>query len=70
MFDLTNIYKTTKHLDEQFAMHYGHDQEIIRKNRLELLVELGELANETRCFKYWSMNQSGEKEKVLEVDKK
>ena len=66
MFDLTNIYKVTKQIDEQFALHYGNDEEIVRKNRLELLVELGELANETSCFKYWSMKQTGEKEKVLE----
>ena len=66
MLDLSNIYKITKQIDEQFALYYGNDDEIVRKNRLELLVELGELANETRCFKYWSMNQTGEKEKVLE----
>ena len=66
MFDLTNIYKVTKQIDEQFALHYGNDDEIVRKNRLEILVELGELANETRCFKYWSVRQNGEKEKVLD----
>ena len=66
MFELSNIYKVTKQIDEQFALHYGNDEEIVRKNRLELLVELGELANETRCFKYWSTKQTGEKEKVLE----
>ena len=66
MFDLTNIYKVTKQIDEQFALHYGNDEEIVRKNKLELLVELSELANETRCFKYWSMRQTGESEKVLE----
>ena len=66
MFDLTNIYKITKQIDKQFALHYGNNEEIVKKNRLELLVELGELANETRCFKYWSIKQTGEKEKVLE----
>ena len=66
MLDLSNIYKITKQIDEQFALHYGNEEEIVRKNRLELLVELGELANETRCFKYWSIKQKGEKEKVLE----
>ena len=66
MFDLTKIYKETKYLDDLFAEKYGEDQEIVRKNKLELLVEYGELANETRCFKYWSIKQSGEKEKVLE----
>lgn len=30
------------------------------------MVELGELANETRCFKFWSTRQTGEKNRVLE----
>lgn len=52
MYDLTNIYKTTKYIDDLFVVRYPNDKEIIRKNRLELLVEIGELANETKCFKY------------------
>ena len=66
MFDYTNIYKITRYLDGLFESRYSNDKEIIRKNKLELLVEFGELANETRCFKYWSIKQTGEKEKVLE----
>ncbi len=66
MFDYTNIYKVTKYLDNLFASNYPDTEEIVRKNRLELLVELAELANETRCFKYWSIKQTGEKDKVLE----
>ena len=67
MFDLTNIYKETRYLDELFDARYGiKDPEIVRKNRLELLVELGELANETRCFKFWSIKKASEKEKILE----
>ena len=65
MFDYTNIYKETRRLDDEFAEKYNHDEEIRRKNRLELLVELGELANETKCFKYWS-KKTGDKEKILE----
>ena len=66
MFDYTNIYKVTRYLDSLFESNYSNDKEILRKNKVELLVELGELANETRCFKYWSIRQKGEKEKVLE----
>ncbi len=66
MFDLSNIYKITKYLDDLFVKNYGQNEEIIRKNRLGLLVELGELANETRCFKYWSTKNAGDREKVLE----
>lgn len=33
---------------------------------LALLVEIGELANETRCFKYWSNKPASEREVILE----
>jgi len=33
---------------------------------LALLVELGELANETRCFKFWSNKPASKKEIILE----
>lgn len=33
---------------------------------LSLLVEVGELANETRCFKYWSNKGPSPKELILE----
>jgi dimeric dUTPase (all-alpha-NTP-PPase superfamily) len=36
------------------------------QRRLAFLVELGELANETRCFKYWSKRPASEKEIILE----
>ena len=48
-----NIYKENKELDKMFDDTFK-DDEIIKKNKLELLVEIGELANETRYFKYWS----------------
>lgn len=67
MLDIKNIYKETKFLDELFALQYDiKSQEIIRKYKLELLVEFGELANETRCFKFWSSKRAEPKEKVLE----
>lgn len=33
---------------------------------LALLVELGELANETRCFKYWSHKSASNKDVIIE----
>lgn len=67
MIDITSIYKETKYLDELFSLQYNiKSPEIIQKYKLELLVEFGELANETRCFKFWSTKQSGNKEKILE----
>lgn len=41
-------------------------QDVLEEKFLALLVELGELANETRCFKFWSQKASSEKTVVLE----
>ncbi len=48
-----DVFKANKELDEMFNTTFP-DPEMIKKNKLELLVEIGELANETRYFKYWS----------------
>lgn len=65
--DLKEIYKETKALDLLFDKDNDiRSKEIIRKNILALLVEIGELANETRCFKFWSVKPSSSKEIVLE----
>ena len=59
------IYEENKKLDKIFYELYGNSDEIILKNKLELLVELGELANETKCFKYWS-NKLPDRDMMLE----
>lgn len=48
-----DVLESNKELDEMFNVTYP-DSEMVKKNKLELLVEIGELANETRFFKYWS----------------
>ncbi len=48
-----DVFKSNKELDEMFNNSFP-DPEMVKKNKLELLVEIGELANETRYFKYWS----------------
>ncbi|MBU3190144.1 dUTP diphosphatase [Clostridium bowmanii] len=39
---------------------------LLRKKVLSLQVELGELANETRCFKFWSTKQPSSNDVILE----
>ncbi|MBU3158908.1 dUTP diphosphatase [Clostridium frigoris] len=39
---------------------------LFNKKILSLQVELGELANETRCFKFWSTKESSSKDIILE----
>ncbi len=53
VFEFNDVYEMNKKLDDAFIQKYNHE-EFVKKNKLELLVEIGELANETRCFKYWS----------------
>jgi dimeric dUTPase (all-alpha-NTP-PPase superfamily) len=64
-------------LDELFPLQKGLDEEIHRNHRvsyesthekriLALLVELGEFANETRCFKFWSEKPASEKARILD----
>lgn len=67
MIELSKIYEETKYLDYLFNQQNDiRNEEIIKKNILELLVEIGELANETRCFKHWSTKGPSEKEVILE----
>ena len=50
------LYERNKILDKEFMNKYvDSDTRLHEKNCLELIVELGELANESRCFKYWSI---------------
>lgn len=51
-----NYYQKNKKLDEEFNSKYQENEpEFYEKNCIELLVEIGEFINETKCFKYWSI---------------
>lgn len=43
-----------------------YDKKWIESRKLALLVEIGELANATRCFKYWSNKGPEPKERILD----
>lgn len=54
-------------LDERIMSNHGVSRSETRLKRiLALMVEIGELANETRSFKFWSFKQASEKEVLLE----
>ena len=59
------IYERNKQTDLIYASKYGDGEDIFRKNAIELLVELGEFVNETKCFKYWSIKKPS-MDKVLD----
>ncbi len=64
---LENMFKVQEELDLTIAKNHGISYATTRERRiLSLLVEIGELANSTRCFKYWSNKPSEPKERVLD----
>lgn len=46
--------------------HQLQNENLFDKKILALLVELGELANETRCFKFWSKKKANSTDIILE----
>ncbi|HLQ70354.1 MAG TPA: dUTP diphosphatase [Bacillota bacterium] len=65
--DWNNLYRMQKELDAYIVEHHHLDkQDVFSKKLLALLVELGEMANETRCFKFWSTKPPSEKNVILE----
>lgn len=65
--DLRGLYSLQRELDEKIIKtHSLQDKNLTGKKVLALQVELGELANETRCFKYWSTKAASPKEVILE----
>jgi dimeric dUTPase (all-alpha-NTP-PPase superfamily) len=51
------------HIEEQHGLK---EEDLFDRKMLALLVELGELANETRSFKFWSLKPASDKEVILE----
>ena len=60
-----DIYVKNKILDEIFYEKFKYDNKMFEKNCIELIVEIAEFANESRCFKYWA-KKSINKDDVLE----
>jgi len=61
------LFDMQKKLDTYIKKnHQLEDAHLFSEKILALLVELGELANETRCFKYWSTKTASAREVILE----
>lgn len=62
--NLTKLFEAQKQLDERIVKDKGLEgQDLLPMKILALQVELGELANEWRGFKFWSNNQKPNGEK-------
>lgn len=67
--NLEKMYKMQSELDKYIIKNRKivmSEEELLEKTILALLVEVGELANTTRCFKHWSTKGMMEKEIILD----
>ena len=65
--NLTNLFTWQKELDKKIHIeHKVNYKKIVKDLKLALLVELSELANEIRSFKFWSYKKASPKNVILE----
>ncbi|MFA5481281.1 MAG: dUTP diphosphatase [Bacilli bacterium] len=65
--ELKELYVLQSGLDKRIAENHHTSYDKTQDDRLmALIVELGELANETRCFKYWSNKGPSPKSVLLD----
>lgn len=65
-FNWQKLFDKQEILDERINAEHKIDGYSVMKERfLALVVEISELANETRCFKYWSYKKAN-RERMLE----
>lgn len=66
-FNLKKLFLDQEKLDKEIQINHNVTYASTRDKRLlAFLVELGELANATRCFKFWSNKPSETKERILD----
>ncbi len=63
---LQKLFEMQRQLDDYIMKDRVEPSDLFEKKALALLVELAELANETRCFKFWSNKGPSEKAIILE----
>ena len=65
--DWNELFQMQKELDRHIEEKHGlKDRDLFEEKYLAMLVELGELANETRCFKFWSKKERSSQPVILE----
>ena len=63
---LEELFKMQEELDSFIQSNNGLNEDLFEKKGLALIVELAELANETRAFKFWSSKGPSERHVILE----
>ncbi|RAZ68633.1 dUTP diphosphatase [Planococcus maitriensis] len=64
--NLQELFHMQRELDRYIQSNRNVGESVFRKKVLALQVELSELANETRCFKFWSTKGPSDKSTLLE----
>jgi len=65
--DLHKLFQMQNTLDNRIQLeHHLEGIPLLNKKILALQVELSELANETRCFKFWSTKNPSSNDVILE----
>ncbi|WP_155592797.1 dUTP diphosphatase [Lysinibacillus cavernae] len=64
--NLQQLFNMQKELDDFIEQTQNIQQDVFQEKGLALMVELAELANETRCFKFWSTKGPSAREVILE----
>ena len=65
--NLQKLFAMQDILDQKIRKEHGLERaDLFNDKILALYVEVAELANETRCFKYWSHKPSSPREVILE----
>ncbi|MFZ4450621.1 dUTP diphosphatase [Salibacterium aidingense] len=64
---MKQLFSIQRQLDDRILRQHSLNRDAIYADKmLALQVEIGELANETRCFKYWSKKPASDPEVILE----
>jgi dimeric dUTPase (all-alpha-NTP-PPase superfamily) len=65
--NMNKLFQMQQALDERILREHNlFGKRLVDEKVLALLVEIGELANETRCFKFWSKKPPAAEEVILE----
>ncbi len=64
--NLTKLFTMQRELDAYIQSNRLEQTDVFQEKGLALLIELAELANETRCFKFWSQKGPSSDDVILE----
>lgn len=64
--EFKELFEMQRELDAFIEKTQKIDRDVFKEKGLALMIELAELANETRCFKFWSTKGPSERDVILE----